>query len=132
MALTNEDLQAIAQLLQPMQDSITRLEGNFSGMQGTINKMQDSIDGMQGTINKMQDTIDGMQDSITNLQLHIENVTDTNIQLLAENHIELTKKLNQLIPVADNNRAYEVKVNYLFEKVSNLEKEVAALKGKIA
>ena len=132
MALTNEDLQAIAQLLQPMQDSITRLEGNFSGMQGTINKMQDTIDGMQGTINKMQDTIYGMQDSITNLQLHIENVTDTNIQLLAENHIELTKKLNQLIPVADNNRAYEVKVNYLFEKVSNLEKEVAALKGKIA
>lgn len=118
MALTNEDLQAIAQLLQPMQDSITRLEGNFSGMQGTINKMQD--------------TIDGMQDSITNLQLHIENVTDTNIQLLAENHIELTKRLNQAIPVADSNRAYEVKVNYLFEKVSNLEKEVAALKGKIA
>lgn len=67
-----------------------------------------------------------------NLELHLENVTDKNIQLIAENFIELTKKLNQAIPVADKNLAYEVKVNYLVEKVQTLEKEIAELKSKIA
>ncbi len=67
-----------------------------------------------------------------NLELHLENVTDKNIQLIAENFIELTRKLNQAIPVADKNLAYEVKVNYLVEKVQTLEKEIAELKSKIA
>jgi len=68
----------------------------------------------------------------TSIELHLENGTDKNIQLIAENFIELTKKLNQAIPVADKNLAYEVKVNYLVEKVQTLEKEIAELKSKIA
>ncbi len=68
----------------------------------------------------------------TNIELHLENSTDKNIQLIAENFIELTNKLNQAIPVADKNLAYEVKVNYLVEKVQTLEKEIAELKSKIA
>ncbi len=68
----------------------------------------------------------------TNIELHLENVTDKNIQLIAENFIELTNKLNQAIPVADKNLAYEIKVNYLVEKVQTLEKEIAELKSKIA
>ncbi len=66
------------------------------------------------------------------IELHLENGTDKNIQLIAENFIELTKKLNQAIPVADKNLAYEVKVNYLIERVQALEKEMAELKSKIA
>lgn len=73
-----------------------------------------------------------MQNDITDIKVHIENCTDRNIQLIAENFIELTKKLNQAIPVADKNLAYEVKVNYLTEKVQQLEKEIAELKSKIA
>ena len=52
--------------------------------------------------------------------------------MIAENFIELTKKLNQAIPVADKNLAYEVKVNYLIEEVDKLKEEIAKLKSKIA
>ena len=68
----------------------------------------------------------------TSIELHIENTTDKNIQLIAENFIELTKKLNQAIPAADKNLAYEVKVNYLVSEVEKLKAEIAELKSKIA
>lgn len=76
--------------------------------------------------------LDAIDKRTTNIELHIENVTDKNIQLIAENYIELTKKLNQAIPVADKNLAYEVKVNYLIEEVDKLKKEFAEMKSKIA
>ena len=85
-------------------------------------------------LSKMQDIKLEMQEikrRTTNIELHLENVTDKNIQLIDENFIELTKKLNQAIPVADKNLAYEVKVNYLVEKVQTLEKEIAEIKSKI-
>lgn len=76
--------------------------------------------------------LDAIDKRTTNIELHIENVTDKNIQLIAENYIELTKKLNQAIPVADKNLAYEVKVNYLIEEVDKLKKEFAEMKSRIA
>lgn len=39
--------------------------------------------------------------------------------------IELTNKLNQAIPAADNNRAYEVKVNYLLLEVDKIKQTIA-------
>ncbi len=86
MALSGEDLKAIAGLLQPLKDGLESIRRRLS-----------------------------------DVERHLENVTDKNIQLLAENFIELVKKLNQAIPAADSNRAYEVKVNYLIEKVQVLD-----------
>ena len=110
-----------------MNDS-EKLDLLLSEMQGMKQEMQGMNQEMQG-MNQRIDTIDN---KVANTALHIENVTDKNIQLIAENFIELTKKLNEAIPAADKNLAYEVKVNYLIEKVQTLEKEVADLKSKIA
>lgn len=40
--------------------------------------------------------------------------------------------VNQAIPVADKNLAYEVKVNYLIDRVHILEEDVAKLKVQFA
>lgn len=83
---------------------------------------------IQGVKSEMQE----LKRRTTNIELHLENATDKNIQLIAENFIELTNKLNQAIPVADKNLAYEVKVNYLVREVDKLKEEIADLKNKIA
>lgn len=104
MALTHEDLEAISKLLEPTRDEIREMKKEL----GEINRR------------------------LTKLELHIENATDKNIQLLAENFVELTKNVNQAIPIANNNLAYEVKVNYLLEEMDKLKADVADLKNKIA
>lgn len=83
---------------------------------------------VQGMKSEMQE----LKRRTTNIELHLENTTDKNIQLIAENFIELTNKLNQAIPAADKNLAYEVKVNYLVSEVDKLKREIAELKSKIA
>ena len=98
-------------------------------------KMDKILSEMQGMKSEMQGMKSEMQElnrRITSVELHIENVTDRNIQLIAENFVELTKKLNQAIPVADKNLAYEVKVNYLTCEVERLKKEINEIKNKIA
>lgn len=76
--------------------------------------------------------LDNLERRTTGVELHLENVTDKNIQLIAENFIELTNKLNQAIPAVDKNLAYEVKVNYLVSEVEKLKQEITELKNKIA
>lgn len=93
-----------------------------------LSKIQDVKEELQDVKEELQD----VKRRVTGVELHIENVTDKNIQLIAENFVELTNKLNQAIPVADKNLAYEVKVNYLINEVNKLKTEVAAIKDRTA
>ena len=143
MALTKEDLQAIAVLLQnttePLQNAITGMQKDITGMQKDIAGMQKDITGMQKDIASMQKDIASMQKDITDMQkditdvkLHLENITDRNISLLAENHGHLIDKLNQAAKVSDKSCLEEIRVNILTEKVEKLEKEIEELKRKTA
>ena len=129
MALTKEDLQAIAVLLQ---NTTEPLRNAITGMQKDITGMQKDITGMQKDITGMQKDITSMQKDITDVKLHLENITDRNISLLAENHGHLIDKLNQAVKVSDKSCLEEIRVNILTEKVEKLEKEIEELKRKTA
>lgn len=100
-----------------------------------LSDMQSMKSDMQNMKSDMQDMKSDIQDlkwRTRNVELHLENSTDRNIQLIAENFIELTNKLNKAIPAADKNLAYEVKVNYLVDEVDKLKQNVAKIRSKTA
>lgn len=101
-------------------------------VQSELSGIKTEISDIKSEISELKSEISEIKSEVTKMQLHIENSTDKNIKLLAENFVELTKKLNQAIPVADKNLAYEVKVNYLIEDVNKLKEEIAKIKDKIA
>ena len=102
MALTNADLQAIAQLIQPVKDDMQ----------------------------SMKDDMQVLKNRTTNIELTLENQTNHNIQLLAENHLNLVDKLNAAIRVQDKSILCEVQVSGLRYRVEALEKAFSELKAQ--
>lgn len=97
------------------------------------------LEDMYGKMQSMEDKIQGMNDKLelTNqkvaaIQLSLENETNHNIQLLAENHINLVDKLNQAIHAQDKSLLYEVQVSGLKARVEQLEREVKDINSRIA
>ena len=68
MALTNEDLLAISQLLDVKLDA------------------------------KLKSELQPLKDDIRDIKLYLENVTDKNIQLLAENYVPAAKRYEKAVP----------------------------------
>ncbi len=68
MALTNEDLLSISQLLDVKLDA------------------------------KLKSELQPLKDDIRDIKLHLENVTDKNIQLLAENYVPAAKRYEKAVP----------------------------------
>lgn len=121
----SEKFDLLLSKFQEVKDEVSGIKNEVQGMKTEMQGMKTEIQGMK---TEMQD----MKQRITSLELHIENFTDKNVQLIAENFIELTNKLNQAIPAADKNLAYEVKVNYLINEITKLKKDVAELKDRTA
>lgn len=76
--------------------------------------------------------VDSMESKLADMRLHIENVTDRNISLIAENHVNLVRKLDENIKITDQTLAYQVKVNFLAGEIEKLKSEIENLKSKIA
>lgn len=121
----SEKLNIIISEMQEIRQDVAEIKQELSLVKQDVDQVKQDVD-------QVKQNVSQIDRRITGVELHLENGTDKNIQLIAENFIELTKKLNQAIPVADKNLAYEVKVNYLIEKVQLLEKEVQELKSKTA
>ena len=146
MALTPEDLHAISSLIQPLRDDMQTVKADIQSMKTDMNimkadilnmkqdiqNMKQDIQNMKQDIQLLNDRVEKLEQRVTSVELTLENVTNHNIQLLAENHINLVDKLNQAIRVQDKSILYEVQVSDLRSRVEFLEKEFAEMKTKIA
>ena len=103
MSLTKEDLQAIAELIDPVKRDVQNMK-------------QDMLD-MKQDMSDMKQSLQQVEQRTTNIELKLENVTNHNIELLAENQMKLVDKLNQAIRVSDKTLLYEVQVSTLQSKM---------------
>lgn len=68
--------------------------------------------------------IAGLKKDIKSLQLTIENETNRNIKIIAEGHIDLSRKLDEALK-ADNEK------EMLLIRVNSLENEIRKIKERI-
>ena len=125
--MTNTELlQAMSDLLdekpevklQPMRVDMQAMKGEVQVMKADMQDLKGEVQVMKADMQdlKGQDEVHELQHKAAGIGMRIENCTDKNVQLLAENFIELTKKLNMAIPAAHNNYTYEMKVNYFWKR----------------
>ncbi len=142
MALTKEDLQAIAGLIQPLKDDMNIMKNDIKtlrndidvikkdidGMKNDIDGMKNDIDGMKNDIDGMKNDIDGMKNDIknldkrvTSLEVHLENITDKNIRIIAEGHLDLNRKLDDALKVENEKELLIIRVRILEEELKKVK-----------
>ena len=126
------EMQGIKPEMQSIKSEMQNMKSEMQNMKSEMQNMKSEIQNMKSEMQDMKSEIQDLNRRVRGIELHIENGTDKNIQIIAENFIELTNKLNLTIPAADKNLAYEGKVNYLAIEFDKLKKEVAEIKRKIA
>ena len=98
-------------------------------------RTDDSLDSRLSSLENRFDSLDSkvetLQENYSKLAEHIEKVTDHNISILAENQLELNRKLNILLEQSDSLSfsMYRTHVTVLTHRVDNLEKDMEILKG---
>lgn len=128
MTLTHEDLLSISNLLdvriqaglqaelQPVKDDLRDLKlyihsefelikNEIRNIYAELRSVKDDIcniyaelQAVREDIRALKDEINSLNYRVTKLEVHIENVTDKNIQLLAENYVPAAKRYEKAVP----------------------------------
>ena len=104
--LDKNDLQAISNLLQPIRED---------------------MDTLKSTVSELESSVTGLQSTVTWIQLHLENVTDKNIRIIAENHLDLSRKLDDVLKFKTQNNLFEIRLNCVESDTQEIKNRLTQL-----
>ncbi len=134
--LENRDLEQIAMLLEKsaektnekiagIENKISGIENKISGMENKISDMKSTISSMENKISDMDEKMSKMQDDILNIQLTLENETNRNIKIIAEGHLDLSRKYNEASTIKAEEELALIRLNTLSEDVRKIKAKLA-------
>lgn len=72
-------------------------------------------------VQETKSDVKGVKNKLSGLELHIENVTDKNIQTVAEGHLDLSRKLDDALKVENEKEMLIIKVRILEDELRKVK-----------
>ncbi len=102
------DSEKLDLLLQKMTSFESRMEGmesKMEGMESRMEGMESRMEGMESRMEHLESDMEAQKAEIGKINLTLENETNRNIQIIAEGHLDLSRKLNECIRLSSDIKA---------------------------
>ena len=92
------------------------------GLGTRMDKFESRMDGFESRMEERQKRFEEeTRNNFADIKLHLENITDRNISILAENHLNLINKMDVSATWMNRIMINEVKMNALTDQVARLQ-----------
>ncbi|MCB5712941.1 hypothetical protein GKG47_21285 [Lactonifactor sp. BIOML-A3] len=127
-------LQEMLQIMKSLERRMDSFEKRMDSFEKRMDSFEKRLDSMEHSLETVQKDIRSIKQDIETLDTRqravsstLETVTNRNISIIAENHIELNKKLYQILETENDVVLYKITTNRHTDLLDNLEQRVAAL-----
>ncbi|WP_033124273.1 hypothetical protein [Eubacterium sp. ER2] len=126
---SQELLISIGEMLEakisPLREDIRELRLDMSDVKQNISGLKQEMGSMRSEIGSMREEMGGVKQRLTRIETTLENETNRGIRIIAEGHLDLSRKLDDALKV-DNEK------ELLLLRVTHLENEVHIIKERMA
>jgi len=137
----DERLDGIDERLDKMDERLDKVDERLDGIDGRLDKMDERFDGIDERFEGVDERFEGMDkrfDGLTllvtensrrlkNIELTLENEITPNIMLVAEAHLDLSRKLDDALKIDREKEMMVLKINILDGEVRRLKERVDCL-----
>ena len=113
------------QILEAVLTEVRGLGTRMDKFESRMDKFESRMDGFESRMDRMEERQKCFEEETRNnfadIKLHLENITDRNISILAENHLNLINKMDVSATWMNRIMINEVKMNALTDQVARLQ-----------
>ena len=106
------------QILEAVLAEVKGFGIRMDGFEGRMDDFEGRMDRMEKCQERFEEET---RNNFADLRLHLENITDRNISILAENHLNLINKMDVSATWTNRVMINEIKINALTDQVSRLQ-----------
>ena len=123
--LEKKDLEMIAEIVSKTVQEINKpINERLDKMDSRLDKVDSRLDKVDSRLDKMDSRLDKVDSKVTEVQMTLENETNKEIRIIAEGHLDLSRKLDDALKV-------ENEKEMLLLRVNRLENEIRRIKQRI-
>ncbi len=90
-----------------------------------LNHLEERMDHADERMDNLEDAIKELDKQIRDIRITLENVTNPNITIIAEGHLDLVRKLEDALRVENDREIMRIRLNALADDVRRLKERSA-------
>ena len=114
----------INERLDKMDSRLDKVDSRLDKVDSRLDKVDSRLDKVDSRLDKMDSRLDKVESKVTEVQMTLENETNKEIRIIAEGHLDLSRKLDDSLKV-------ENEKEMLLLRVNGLENEIRRIKQRI-
>ena len=118
MVTDRQILEAVLTEVRGFGTRMDKFESRMDGFESQMDKFESQMNRMEESQKRFEEET---RNNFADIKLHLENITDRNISILAENHLNLINKMDVSATWMNRIMINEVKMNALTDQVSRLQ-----------
>lgn len=127
--LDQHDLQMITEIVC---NAVRPLQADIAEMRADIEMLKAGQAEMRADIEALKEGQQRLSDRVRNVEVILENDVRHSVRIVAENHINLSKKFDQALEIARYDEMQKLRLVYLESEVRVLKNRMDAMETKSA
>ena len=130
--LEPKDFEQISGIIEktfhPIEYRLKCVEEELGGVRKELDGVRSEVGGVNQELNDIKRSVAGVEKIVKDVQLTLENETNRNIQIIAEGHLDLSRKLDEAVKIDNEKEILKLRVNRLeseLEKTKSRLSEIA-------
>ena len=111
-------LEAVLTEVRGLGTRMDKFESRMDGFESQMDKFESQMNRMEESQKRFEEET---RNNFADIKLHLENITDRNISILAENHLNLINKMDVSATWMNRIMINEVKMNALTDQVAMMK-----------
>lgn len=124
MTAMDNRMTAMDDHMVAMDERMSKMENSIQVLQDGQQKMQDDILGLKQDQEVMSRDMKDVKQRVTGIEMTLENEVIRNIKIIAENHTDLSRKLDDALKVDNEKELLLIRVNILENEVRKLKERL--------
>lgn len=123
-----KELYGVKGEVNGVKQELNDVRSEVGGVNQELNDVRSEVGGINQELNDIKRSVAGVEKIVKDVQLTLENETNRNIQIIAEGHLDLSRKLDEAVKIDNEKEILKLRVNRLeseLEKTKSRLSEIA-------
>ena len=114
-----------------MTDETRLILEKLDGINTRLDKVDARLDKVETRLDKVDARLDKVEGKVTELQLTLENETNKNIRIIAEGHLDLSRRFDDALRVESEKEMLLVRMNRMETEIRRMKKQIEEIAQRI-
>ena len=113
------------EMLVSLVENVKNINSTLNNMNKQFDDVNSRFDDINNQMSEMKADIQKMKNEIREISLTLENETNRNIKIIAEGHLDLSRKLDKALTVENEKEMALIRINMMENEIRRIKEKFA-------